>query len=233
MLGIIASTEIEVALFLKHLRKTKKRVIQGKSFYKGFLKNIEVSISVCGIGKANAAHGTTLLIERFKPELVYIVGIAGAYPSSKLNIGDIAVAEREIYADEGLVIASKRRREIFYTMDSIKLPFVTTNGKNYYNEFPMYIPQEVKSYTGNFVTVSTCTGTLRRAKEIEKRFNAICENMEGAAVAHICALSGIHAVEIRAISNIIKDRQAKPLNKRDIFRAAENVQIFFLENIIQ
>jgi len=83
---------------------------------------------------------------------------------------------------------------------------------------------------GTFVTVSTCTGTLDKGREIGKRFNAVCENMEGAAIAQICGLSGIQVTEIRGISNIIEDRTAAPLNKADILKAAENVQRFFLED---
>ena len=83
--------------------------------------------------------------------------------------------------------------------------------------------------TGTFVTVSTVTGTDKRARELEKRFSAssasgggaICENMEGAAVAHVCAMYGIPMLEIRGISNIVEDRDR---SKWDIKTAAENCQ---------
>ncbi|MCG2813516.1 MAG: hypothetical protein L6245_02435, partial [Thermodesulfovibrionales bacterium] len=75
--------------------------------------------------------------------------------------------------------------------------------------------------SGTFVTVSTATGTGRRAREIEKRFDAICENMEGAAVAHVCAMYGIPMLEIRGISNIVEDRDR---SKWDVKTAAENCQ---------
>lgn len=219
--GIIASTKIEADLIMKQLSEKEEISIQGKSFYKGSLgKNIRAVICICGVGKANAAHGTTLLLERFKPDLVYAIGIAGAYPSSGLHIGDIAVAEKEIYGDEGLLSQNG-----FHAMDEIL-------GNAFQNEFIMQIPEQLKNYKsrGNFVTVSTCTGTLEKGREVEQRFNALCENMEGAAIAHICALSGIPVAEIRSISNIIEDRTAEPLNKGDIIKAAENVQRFFLEN---
>jgi nucleoside phosphorylase len=56
--------------------------------------------------------------------------------------------------------------------------------------------------------------------------------MEGAAIAHVCSLSGVPVAEIRGISNIIEDRTAAPLNKSDIVKAAENVQKFFLERLV-
>ena len=220
--GIIASTQIEADLVIKQLSEKEEISIQGKYFYKGSLgKNIHAVICICGIGKTNAAHGTALLIERFKPDFVWNIGIAGAYPSSGLKIGDVVIAENEIYGDEGLMVKNG-----FFTMKEI-LGYPE-------NDFPMFVPKKMRNsiVKGNFVTVSTCTGTLERGKEIEKRFNAICENMEGAAIAHICSLSGIPVSEIRGISNIIEDRTSAPLNKSDIVKAAENVQKFFLERLV-
>ncbi|MDI6729044.1 MAG: futalosine hydrolase [Thermodesulfovibrionales bacterium] len=220
--GIIAPTKSEADLVIRQLSEKEEISIQGKYFYKGSLgKNIHAVICICGIGKANAAHGAALLIERFKPNLVYVIGVGGAYPSSGLHIGDIVIAEKEIYGDEGL-----SSKDGFRTLNEIL---------DVQNEFIMYIPEQLieQKNKGTFVTVSTCTGTLEKGKEIEKRFNAICENMEGAAIAHICAFSGIPAAEIRGISNIIEDRTAAPLNKADIIKAAENAQRFLLEHIGQ
>jgi futalosine hydrolase len=236
--GIIAPTQIEADLIIKQLSQKEEDSIQEKSFYKGILgRTTEFIICICGVGKANAAHGTAILIEKFKPDLIYIIGVAGAYPSSGLKIGDIVIAEKEIYGDEGLIAKSEVREKDetnFYTMDKINIPLCITDGVKYYNEFPMFIPDKLRSFKnkGNFVTVSTCTGTLERGIEIEKRFNAICENMEGAAIAHVCTFSEIPAIEIRGISNIIEDRAAEPLNKADIIKAAESAQTFFLERLI-
>lgn len=73
--------------------------------------------------------------------------------------------------------------------------------------------------TGNFVTVSQCSGTHESGELMKKRFNGLCENMEGAAAAHICAMYGVPMAEIRGISNIIEDRDRK---KWDIEGAAAN-----------
>ncbi|BCB95378.1 MTA/SAH nucleosidase [Dissulfurispira thermophila] len=241
-LGIITSTQIEADLVTRLLIERNDFFIQGKYFYKGILgQNTDVVVCICGVGKANAAHGTTLLIERFKIDTLYVIGVGGAYPSSGLKIGDIVIAEKEIYGDEGLATRSgvKEKNKInFYTMDKINIPLCIADGIEYYNEFPMSLPKKVKIQssdfkvkTGNFITVSTCTGILERGMELEKRFDAICENMEGAAVAHICALSKIPVIEIRGISNIIDDRAAEPLSKIDIIKAAENAQRFLLQLI--
>ncbi len=244
ILGVVASTKIEADLIIGYLRKKREIFSSGKYFYKGILENkIDTVVFICGIGKSNAAHGTTLLLERFKPQLIYVIGVGGAYPDSGLNIGDIAIAEKEIYGDEGLLVKIQNNiKEDFLSMERLNLPLATINGRNYYNEFTMLIPDRLREIhgfkafdiksnilIGNFVTVSTCTGTLKKAKEIRERFNAICENMEGASIAHISLLYKVPVIEIRAISNIIEDRKAVPINKSDIIDAAEIVQKFFLQ----
>ena len=48
-------------------------------FYTGILKDREVVITQSGIGKVNAAISTTLLINKFKPDIIINTGSAGAF----------------------------------------------------------------------------------------------------------------------------------------------------------
>lgn len=59
---------------------------------------------------------------------------------------------------------------------------------------------------GPFVTVQQCSGVTVAGREISARFNGICENMEGAAAAHICTMYEVPFLEIRCISNLVEDR---------------------------
>ncbi|WP_261556549.1 futalosine hydrolase [Frankia tisae] len=67
--------------------------------------------------------------------------------------------------------------------------------------------------TGTVVSVSTVTGTERRASTLTERLDPVAEAMEGYAVALAARSFGIPATEIRAISN--------PVGRRD--RAAWNL----------
>lgn len=227
--GIIVSTPGEAELLIGKLGSKETLTFQHKSFFAGVLnEKTSTVICICGVGKTNAAHGTTLLIERFGPTHVYSIGVAGAYPGSGLHIGDVAVAENEFYGDEGILTESG-----FHTIDTLGMALVSVNGNEYYNKFPLVIPEAFKGIKpkGNFVTVSTCTGKLSMAIELKMRFNAICENMEGAAIAHICALNNIPVTEVRGISNIVGTRKAFPLETAAIIAAAENVQQMLMEKL--
>ncbi len=71
------------------------------------------------------------------------------------------------------------------------------------------------------MTLSTCTGTTARARDLEERYHGLCENMEGAAVAQVAELHNIPWIEVRGISNIVEDRD---LQKWDIPSAAHAAQ---------
>ncbi|HIJ60833.1 MAG TPA: futalosine hydrolase [Nitrospirae bacterium] len=229
-IGILIPTFFEAQLVLDSLSKANNLSIQGKPFYKGLLDKINVIISICGIGKANSAHSTGLLIDRFTPSMLINIGVAGAYPDSCLKIADLVIAEREIYADEGLMTY----KDEFASMQGLNLPMVLKEGKTFYNEFETHIPtrllqDEIRRVT--FLTVSTCTGSVKRARFLTNHYKAQCENMEGSAIAHVACLSGLPFTEIRTISNIITDRDEKGINKTDLKHSAEMVQLYLLKNL--
>ena len=57
-----------------------------------------VSLSLCGIGKVNAAIGATSIIERERPDAIISTGVAGAIDGS-LKPMDVIVAEKVAYHD--------------------------------------------------------------------------------------------------------------------------------------
>jgi futalosine hydrolase len=199
----------------------------------GRINNHQVITIVTGVGKVNAAHVATLVIERYKPEMLISTGIGGAYPpdkrvqaNSELGVGDIAIATEEIYGDEGVIC-----RDGFKDMTEIGLPLIRAIDGDIYNRIALdnelsnkvynIINKSFRCQTGAFITLSSCSGTIERAKIIKKLFNGLCENMEGAAIAHISKLYGLGMVEIRGISNIVEDRNREAW---DIPLASKNVQ---------
>ncbi len=201
-----------------------------KIISEGMLQGNSVSFTHCGVGKVNAAHSTTLLLENYDSDILILFGIGGGYSGS---VGDIAVAETENYGEEGILT-----EEGWHSMEFTGFPLLR-NEKEYYNTFPL--DKELaglatrasrdcglNATSGNFVTVSQCSGTNESGELMKNRFKAICENMEGAAVAHICTLYDIPMIEIRGISNVIEQRDTK---KWDIERAVSNCSKALIESI--
>jgi futalosine hydrolase len=172
-----------------------------------------VGLVVTGVGPVNAAHAATIAILERPPSAIVVCGIGGAYPSSGLNVGDVASAEIEIYGDLGAQSPSG-----FLDMQSLGFPVVPASPP-LFNEIPMQVFP-----TNNcvrFVTVSTCTGTETSAREIASRTGGAIENMEGAAVAHVARLHGIPVGELRGISNIVTNRDSKSWRLKEAATAAQ------------
>jgi len=216
LIALFFATPIECEIIFDRLKNKSSFVLKKVSFIKGKIQKHEILLCISGIGKINASIASILAFENFPINKAIISGIAGAYPSSGLDIGDIAVAEKEIEADQGLLINCETGENSFLFMD--------------YQEFPLHIPTSLQNYKkGTFLTVSACTGNLKRANFLEKKFGAICENMEGAAIAKVGQLYNIPVTEIRSISNIVTDRTELLITK-EVKNAAEIVQKFILEN---
>lgn len=236
IIGLISSVPSEGGLLVRKLKLIRKGINNCPVIYSGNIAGKNIVYSVSGIGKTNASHAVTLLIQNYSPALIINFGVGGAYPSTGLAVGDIAVATKEIYADEGVWL-----KDGLKPLETIKIPLLKIKGRRYFNEFPLNrkLAQAAlnsaklftSSRSGIFTTVSSCTGTNKRSVELKKRFNAVCENMEGASIAHLCCLYKIPCIEIRGISNIVEERDTR---KWDIRLAAENCQkalINFIEAV--
>ena len=194
-----------------------------------------VIFAVTGVGIANAAAATAAVNHRYAPDLCIVTGCAGAYPGSELAIGDLALATTEVFADTG-VAAPEGWRDL----RSMGLPLQDRNGVVLYNDIPL-CPRAaemalcvarhtgVSLRRGVFLTVSTCSGTSCRGEELSARFGAICENMEGAAVALTAARFGVDCLEIRGISNHVEDRD---ISRWDISSAVA-ASSDFVERLLQ
>ncbi len=231
MIALMCSVQAEAERLLGAAVVVKSTTVGSKNLIEGTLGGRSVLLCVSGMGKVNAAHTATLLLTRFKPEVLLVFGIGGAYPSSGARIGDVALAKEEIAGDEGVLT-----QDGFKDTEYIGIPLLKTASSVLYSTYPASEPlikRSLKSllarqdasrgaiHVGSFVTLSTCTGTAARARELEERHHGLCENMEGAAAAQVAELHGIPWIEVRGISNLVEDRD---LRKWDIPRAAEAAQ---------
>ncbi len=224
-IGLISAVPFESARIRAAMKRTSS---PREGFMKGSLDGRPCVLVSCGIGLTNAAHAATVMIERFAPSHLVLFGIGGAYHGSGLGVGDLAVATDEVYADLGVIAPGG-----FMDLSEMGFPLLSAGRKKYYNALPLDKPLVRKARAlgrikaGRFLTVSAVSGTLARATELTRLYGgALCENMEGAAVAHVCAIYGVPVLEIRAISNMVEDRD---LGEWDKEGASEAVQLAVME----
>ncbi len=238
MIGLVCSVIEETSGLVNHIKKRKFFRHSNIEIISGIISNKQVSLVISGVGKVNAAHATTFLVLKYRPEIIINFGIGGAFPDRGISIGDTAVADREIYADEGICLARG-----FSDMRFTGIPLLkTSNGKEIYNEIKfnkdllcsVMNNLQKKGHPvkrGTFITVSTITATKDRADYLNKRYRPLCESMEGAAVAHVCLKHGVDCLEIRGISNFVGPRNRKSWDINAAVSSSEKAVLDILEGL--
>ena len=163
---------------------------------------------VSGVGKASAAGAVAAAIARHPPRMVLSVGIAGILPGDSLALGDVARISAAVLADEGVATPGG-----FTDVAAMGFPPVPGLGVRFDADrralglLAPFVPQE-----RTIATVSTCSGTDDRARDIAVRTAAALEDMETAAIAQTCVRLGIPWCGIRAASNTTGDRASQRWN---------------------
>lgn len=225
-LGLVCSVALEAEPILPFLVRSHEVWIGRKAGWRGELAGIPVILLPAGIGKANAAHGLTALLEREPVRGVIGFGVGGAYAGAGLGVGEVALASAEMYGDEGVEAPGG-----WLSTEGIGIPLLERGESRQFNEFPLdraRVAQAhaalegggIRVHAGPFVTVSCCSGTAARGAELSERFAGVCENMEGAAMAHVAALYEVPFLEVRGISNPVEDRDLSRWRLREAAESA-------------
>ncbi len=221
MIALLAAVPEETRLIRQALKAFTQESVHSVTVITGQLFGTDICLAHSGIGKAAAAATAITLLIGCQPTALWLFGCGGAYPDTGLAVGDLALATTEIFGDEG--VASDQGFRDFAEMG---LAMRQTSGP-FFNTWP--VDQELHDWAqpslaeyaqktglklccGPFVTVSTCTGTTTKAKEIANRTAGVCENMEGAAVALACQQLAVPLLEVRGISNLVEDRDTSRWN---------------------
>lgn len=171
---------------------------------------------VTGVGKANAAGGVGRVLDPARHSGVICLGVCGSLPRSGLELLQVVLADRSVFADEGVRTPTK-----FLSMAQCGFP--PAQGA----EFPGISKERMGvepserlraalagavDRVGTVATVSTCSGRNRLAIKVVEQTGAVVEAMEGAAAGftalRIGAESGarVEFAEIRVVSNSTGNR---------------------------
>ena len=176
---------------------------------------------VTGVGPMEAGITLSRYLERDHKNISTVVnfGIGGAYFSGsqkQLELLDLCLAEREVLGDFGICFDDRIEP---FEQGAFPFQSVFTLNSNLLDEARSALAAEnIEAAAGTFVTVNGASGRKARGDFFVARYRALCENMEGAAVARVCELFKLPLVEVRAISNQVEDR---PGDKWPIAEAAD------------
>jgi futalosine hydrolase len=164
---------------------------------------------VSGVGPMESGITLSRFLERHHTKIRSVVnfGIGGAYssgPNHQLEVLDLCLAEREILGDFGICYGDRVEpfpQNEFPAQSVFRLdPTLLAAAQSALSA------ETIDATVGTFVTVNGASGFKVRGDHFADRYGAICENMEGAALARACELFDLPLVEVRAISNQVEDR---------------------------
>lgn len=197
-IGILGALEQEIDLLKEQMQDISTHQQGQLTFISGILKNTQVVVVRCGVGKVAAAVATTAMIQQFSPDYIVNTGSAGGF-DTELDIGDVVVATHVMhhdvdvthfgfepgqvfdmpaayYCDEGLIEAASQAAS--------SLDHVTTK----------------KGLVCSGDAFIGCDNTAAKLRETFPEMSAV--EMEGAAIGQTCYTLNTPFVVIRSLSDI-------------------------------
>lgn len=196
-IGIIAAMAEELEILLKDISLEEKNTKANMTFHKGKLYGKDVVAVVCGIGKVNSAVCAQILISEYKVNKIINVGVAGGI-GKDIYPGDVVVAENLVQHDMDTTAFGDKMGQIprLDTYDFKCDEELISVAKKACEEI-----SEINSFTGRIVSGDQFVADLEKIQWLEKEFEAISCEMEGASIAQVCYLNNIPFVVIRSISD--------------------------------
>lgn len=190
---------------------------------------------VCGVGVVETTLSLSRMLEQRKGEFDTVLhfGVGGAYiPASGkgAKLLDICLAKEELFGDFGICHKGHieslpehlvHKSRYFLDADLRKQCIQVVEKKN------------IAFQQGTFVTVAGVSGTAKRGSMLQGQYDALCENMEGAAVARVCEAFSLPLLELRCISNYVEDRDLSRWKLQEACAKAAVCTAFFLQELLR
>ena len=237
---LITATKLEQMCILDRVDVSAEDHCHGRPWRHGTLFGKTVLLVEGGIGQVNTAAALTRALAHHDPAVILQFGVGGAYVRSGLEVGDLAIATEECYGDTGVLTPDgwlDLKEMGFPVLSAQSDARGNTLREPLFNRIPLDAARGEdtrrclksglkgngtrKIAAGTFITVQQCSGVQSVGDTLADRYEGICENMEGAAAAHVSVANDIPFVEIRGISNKVVDRD---LSAWDLPLAARRCQ---------
>lgn len=197
-IGIIGAMDEEIETLKASITNLSEETHMGFSFFSGELNNKSVTLLKSGIGKVNAAIGTTLLIEKFTPTHIINTGSAGGFDTD-LEVGDVVVSTDVFYHDVDVTAFGYAPGQMAgmpktYTPDASLITIAETHLNKLDN---------IQTVKGQIASGDVFMADPARVDAVKTTFPDVkAVEMEAAAIAHTCHVAGVPFIVFRSISDI-------------------------------
>ncbi|MBW8348194.1 5'-methylthioadenosine/S-adenosylhomocysteine nucleosidase [Bacillus sp. IITD106] len=225
-IAIIGAMEEEVSLLRNNI--TNKQIIEvaGCEFTSGNIGEKQVVLLKSGIGKVNAAMSTTILLEKFKPDIIINTGSAGGY-NPNLNIGDLVISTEVRHHDVDVTIFDYEYGQVpqmppAFLADSSLIETALKAAEKL---------EGIQAVKGLIATGDSFMNDPERVEFVRSKFQDLqAVEMEAAAIAQVAYQFNVPFVIIRSLSDIAGQESHISFDEY-LDKAAVNSANFVLEMI--
>ncbi|WP_290034197.1 5'-methylthioadenosine/adenosylhomocysteine nucleosidase [Ligilactobacillus cholophilus] len=195
--GIICAMEEEIKELLNHLNNEKEQSIGDMKYYEGNISGNEVVLVQSGIGKVQAGINAAFLINNFDVDFVINSGSAGGIGDG-LHVGDVVLSTGTAYHDAEATAFGYKKGQLpgqpqIFPADKDLLARVREAA----------IKSDLSVKEGLIVTGDQFIDSKAKIKKIKEIYpDALCCEMEGAAVGQVAHDFSVPYLVIRAMSDV-------------------------------
>jgi adenosylhomocysteine nucleosidase len=218
-IGIMSAMHEELAAVLQALPDEQRVRVAGRDFWQGHWHGRPVVAVLSRIGKVAAATTATALIERFGVGQIVFTGVAGGLGSG-VKVGDVVLARSFVQHDmdasplfpkHEVPLYGRSRFQTDVDLSAALLSAARTVltqvadhvGKDAVTEFAL---QSVRVHEGLIASGDRFVSTTAECRVLQQALpEALAVEMEGAAVAQVCADYGVPFAALRTISDRADD----------------------------
>lgn len=242
-MGIIGALDEEIQAIQRLMTGSEEVVINQYKIYKGTIHGKPVCLVKSGVGKANAAATTQLLLLQCHVREIIFTGVAGGV-NPRNRIGDVVIARQLAQHDYGIVTPNGKQNwragtlfgstkidDTWFYLDRSAL-FQKLKQVSRTLQLPL-VPGELaktgayspKISVGTVVTGDEFVASEQKRKWLEATFQADAIEMEGAAFAQVCANNGVDCVVIRTISDLANEHSHVDFPKFAAYAASNSARL--------
>jgi futalosine hydrolase len=202
---IVAATDAEVSPILQRMYSTPTENPCVETYTHGAH---EIDVLITGVGMVATAAWCARALTQQTYDLALNLGVCGSFdefiePGTVVHITNDRLAE--LGAEDG---------ERFLTLGDLDLP-----GESEFVNLDPPSNAEIDALPAvTAITVNTVHGNARSIAAITERFMPQVESMEGAAFMSACLMHKVQFAQIRAVSNIVEQRNREAWKMDDAIR---------------
>ncbi len=211
---VICAMDSEAVHLRKRIEHAREESLPAWRRTRGIISGTPIDLIVCGIGLIDAAAATTAVCLESEPVAVLNYGCAGAHRED-IDPGDVIIADQVVHLGAYILSPDGQQQPLGFRVapqggrihvDALPTdPELLDSAQRIAQRvaFPIWpgLSHEPRIWVGAVGSADIWTQHSDTIHALHTTHGSLCEEMEAAAVAQICARFGVPFLTIKDISN--------------------------------